>query len=187
MTNPRLFSTGRGGRKTFWYVDENPICGVCGGPITDHTAGVVYDWTRDYECVETLFHTGCASDFKSHPLSVMQYRWPVVLSHVIPPKSAPVLIPRPNTTPVRGDVSVFEPRKVRSRSTSDEAWRSKRFPSVEGAMVGDVDALERAEARDREVEADPDAFLLEMQVGGRRVIAEDEKKQVGNGDGGVGE
>lgn len=187
MTSPRLFSTGRSSRKTFWYVAENPVCGICGLPIDDHTAGVVYDWTRSYECVETLFHTGCASSFKSHPLSVMQYRWPVVLSHVIPPKSAPVLIPRPNTTPVRGDVSVFEPRKVRSRSTDDRAWRSKRYPSVEGAVVGDGDALDRAEAQDREIEADPESFLLEMQAGGRRAIADDEKKRLEKGGRGVGE
>lgn len=183
---PLLFKTGTINDITLWYTHKNPICDVCKGFFNnDFNAGFIVDWTKE-GVNHHLLHLDCIGKWVKHPLSVTQYRMKVLISDVIPPKATPVIIQAPSFSPSRSNVTVFEPDKLCSDKTKDDAWRSKRFPSLDGATIGSSDALEKIEARDREdqalLEADPACFLDELKKGGQKAISVHNKDLLGGGD-----
>jgi hypothetical protein len=133
---PLLFKTGTPQNATLWYVHDNPICDVCKGFFNgEFNAAFIVDWTK--EGVNShLIHMGCVSKWKKHPLSVTQDRLKILLSEKIPPKCTPVIMTSPAFTPSRSNVTVFEPDKLHSDRETDNAWRSKRYPSLESATIG---------------------------------------------------
>jgi hypothetical protein len=58
----------------------------------------------------------------------------------------PVFITTPNLTSSKGSESVFEASFLDSEKTIDKAWRSREYPSLEGASIGksaeEVDLIE---------------------------------------------
>jgi hypothetical protein len=183
----KLFQTGSYNDVTMWYWDEKPVCDVCKREIHDNSGFFIVDWTKEGR-FDSLLHLGCVPRWVKHPLSVTQSRWDVLFTHVIPPRSVPVIIPTPSFSPVRGEVSVFEPSKLPSDKTTDRAWRSKRAEyQLEGATVGDPLIEHKIAEKDRAIEDDPFAFLLEQKKLGekaqlehkeRRLIGDDDKTRV---------
>jgi len=168
----RLFRTGEGEYKTIWYYDTNPICDVCKEPILSHEACFIVDWAKKAGRIDNLMHDGCVPKYTKHPLSVAQYRWSVLLTEVIPPKSIPVFIKPPSISPSRGDVTVFDVNKIRSDRTNDNAWRSKSYPSLEGASIGDPLIQDKIREREAEIEADPDTFLSDLLSSSKKTALE---------------
>lgn len=181
MTNNiRLFSTGKEKDKTIWYWKTDPKCCICDSIITDIDAVFIVDWDKKKGRIDNLMHIGCVSKYVKSPLSVTQYRWSVLLTDVIPPKSIPIFIPNPSFSPSKSNVTVFDVDKIKSDRETDNAWRSKRYPSLEGATVGKSLEEVDAERLNEEllIDADPLAFLKEQQSMGRKAISEENKKVI---------
>jgi len=135
LTDLKLFKTGSGENVSIWYCGLNHFCDVCKANIFDTNAVFIIDWHKKGK-IENLMHSSCVAKYVKHPLSVTQYRFHVLLTEVIPPKSVPLFVQSPSIKDARNGVTVFEPDKIDSSKTTDNAYRSKRYPSLEGATVG---------------------------------------------------
>jgi len=79
------------------------------------------------------------------------------------PDFTPVFIQPPTLLSSKSDVSVFEASFLDSEETNDQAWRSREYPSLEGATIGKpVEQLEKEEAKRLE---ESEKFLLEHKRG----------------------
>ena len=160
MIEIRLFRTGSGDKTFLWFFHKNPKCDVCSSFIDDPNALLIIDFHKKGR-VDTLMHYSCTGNYKKHPLSVVQNRFQVFLTEVVPPGGVPVFIQQPVLSPLKGDASVFEPDKLRSDKTLDLAVRSKRFPSLEGAVIGDPLLISKI------LEDDDKVIMIESKKGGR--------------------
>jgi len=158
----KLFKTGSPDDVTMWYVEDKPVCGVCGEYIIDHNAAFIVDWTKKGR-KETLIHDRCVNNYDGHPLSVAQFRWTVLLSDIVPPRGVPVLIQPPILGNSKSNLSVFDSESVISDTTTDRAYKSKEFPSLEGAIIGLPCFVEQS---------DPDAFIKELFENSRQEVLE---------------
>jgi len=174
----KLFSTGTEKDKNMWYWDNKPICSVCEELINDTQAAFIVDWDKKKGRIDNLIHMNCLKKYCKSPLSVAQYRLSVLLTDVIPPKSTPVFINNPSFSPSKNNISTFEFDKIHSDKTTDNAWRSKKFPSIKGAVIGDQEALKQNLDRDKEIEADPFAFLKEQKKLSKKAALQHKKKNL---------
>jgi len=148
----KLFTTGTENNKTMWYWDSNPICNVCDKSINDYDAGFIVDWDKLKGRIDNLIHLSCLSKYVKSPHSITQSRWNVLLTDIVPPKSTPVFINNPSFKPTNNNISVFDTEKINSDQTTDNAWRSKSYPSLEGATIGKQNILEEIDMREKEIE-----------------------------------
>ena len=176
---PLLFKTGTNNNISFWILSqEEPFkCSVCGELIEGFSCPFIIDWTK--EGVKTNFlhfdleGRNCLNDWVKHPLSVTQNRFLVNFTEVIPPKAIPVIIRPPSFSPVKSDVSVFEPDKLRSGKTTD---RRRHVPLLDGdapVTIGAPDR-ERLEGLERPIE-DVSSFLEDLKTGAKNAIEEKNK------------
>lgn len=183
MNELKLFRTGRDNNICIWYWSNKPICSVCKELIFDFDAAFIVDWDKKKGRIDNLIHVNCMNKFVSSPLSVTQYRWNVLLTDVIPPVSTPIFIPSPSFSPSKGNVSVFETNKINSDKTKDNAWRSKRYPSIEGVVIGNQDVLEEIDMREKFIVTNPFAYLEEQKDLSKKAILEHNKiKQLEEGE-----
>ena len=135
LTDLKLFKTGSGENVSIWYYGLNPSCDVCKANIFDTNAVFIIDWHKKGK-IENLMHSSCVVKYVKHPLSVTQNRFHVLLTEIIPPGSIPLFVQSPSIKDSRSGVTVFEPDKIDSARTTDNADKSKRYASLEGATVG---------------------------------------------------
>lgn len=131
-----LFRTGERDNKTIWCYTKEPICDVCKQEIIDFSAGFIVQWIKKEGRKDSLIHDTCMKRFVKHPLCVIQYRWSVLITDTPPPKAVPLFIQEPSLTNSKNDLSVYDFDKLPSDRTKDNAWRSKKYPSIEGATIG---------------------------------------------------
>ena len=147
----KLFKTGTGEKTTVWYISPFPVCDVCKAKIKDFNAIYIIDFSRK-ERTENLIHINCRKKYVRPVLSVTQNRFNVIITDTIPRKSVPMIVQNPTFKDFKDGVTVFEHEQIKTPINIDHAWRSKRYPSLEGVRVGDPDALIKIAAKDKETE-----------------------------------
>jgi len=158
-----LFKTGRGENINMWYKDKNPLCAVCKKNIYDPVSVFIVQWIKNKGRKDSLIHINCIKKFVKEPLCVIQYRWSVILTVTIPKNSIPIFIQAPSLSPSKNNISVFDEANIISDTTTDHAWRSKVYPSIEGASIGNKELIEETLHKEKLIQQNPVLFLSEQK------------------------
>lgn len=171
--NPLMFKTGSTGNWTFWVLTSKPLpCSVCKKPITEYSAGLIVDWTKE-GCFINYLHDACIKQWKKHPLSVTQNRLMVNFTDFIPERGIPVFMRKPSFTPRKGDVTVFEPDKTPSSNVTDRTRYAPLLDGEEPVTIGSPD-IERLDALESPV-SDVNGLLEGLRGDSRRALEEKAK------------
>jgi len=156
-----MFKTGNNNNWTFWVVkSDEPVCSVCNKLIKDYCAGLIVDWTKE-GMITNYLHDKCIKDYVKHPLSVTQNRLMINFSDFIPERGIPVFMKKPRFNPVKGDITVFEPDKLKSSVLTDHR---RHVPELDGnapVLIGDPHAVERAKEKNHSLSLEDGFKVLE--------------------------
>jgi len=111
-----VFKTTTNKKITHWFIGDK-ICDNCKKSSMYHTAFLIYDWNPK-KFTRQLLCGNCLN--KILPVAYAQDRIQVYCVEKIPIGAIPVFINPPNLKPIKGDVSIFEHKKVLSEKTSDK-------------------------------------------------------------------
>jgi len=113
--------------------------------------------------VNKIFCHNCATNYQRQPSII--YETKIGYIKAIPSKSdTPVLMIPINLKDSKNNETVFTAVNLDSEKTNDQAWRSRIYPSLEGASIGKpVEQLEKEEAKRLE---QSEKFLLENKTRG---------------------
>lgn len=143
----KLFKTGMNTRLTLWYLTPCANCDVCNQRIHEPNGAYIVDWNKQGEKKEFLIHFSCLKYFVIPLGSVIQNRFNVIFAETLHWKAVPIFIQTPCLKDYKGGTSVFNPEIIEADVVVNNAWRSKKYASLEGAVVGDPLVLDKIEER----------------------------------------
>jgi len=162
MNDFKIFRLRKDNRFRFFILSDDHKCSVCGEEIAQDIAFYVHDWTKK-GLFKSLVHPSCLEDFVPHPLSVIPEMNIGRFCRRSPAGSVLLSFSPPNVHASRGEGSSDYARLLSARAgvVTDRTVHANKggFASLEGAVVGDPHAIERAAENDREL-SDVEAVKL---------------------------
>jgi len=120
-------------KKNYFLVDKKIVCCDKCGCELDNIFFMVIDWAKKKS---NLFITCNQCLIKIEKLGTVFEAKYGMISKTVEPDFSPVFIHTPSIVDSNNKETVFSACELSSDKTINKAWRSKEYPSLEGATIG---------------------------------------------------